>query len=141
MGRILRKQLLQSLATGEGAPALASDMAAAIIVHDAEPWTARRATLGDMASALVLHTNQRAFDALVRGRIGTCVRLARLDGILTGFITDLALADPDPGADMIRVSLLRLQLSGARSADCPALRPALAAMSEIAATGSVAVQH
>lgn len=137
--RTLRAQLAEELHARSDAGTLASDMFAAIIVHDDEPCTARRAVLGDMAGALILHTNRLALSALGRGRIGVCCRLARLDNVLTAFIIDLAHADIDPAADMLRVSLLQLQLSAVASSEGPGLKEAAAAMARVAAAGTLLV--
>lgn len=137
--RALRTQLAEQIHTRCDADILASDMFAAIIVHDDEPLTARRAVLGDMAGALILHTNRLALSALGRGRIGVCCRMSRLDSVLTAFIVDLAGADIDPGADMLRVSLLRLQLSAIASSEGPGVKEAVEAMARVAAAGTVPV--
>lgn len=137
--RALRTQLAEQLHARCDTDILASDMFAAIIVHDDEPLTARRAVLGDMAGALILHTNRLALSALGRGRIGVCYRMARLDSLLTAFIIDLARSDIDPAADMLRVSLLQLQISAVPAAEGPGLKEAVAAMAQVAAAGTVPV--
>lgn len=137
--REVRTHLAEQLHARSDAASLAGDMHAAIVVHDLEPLAARRAVLGDMAGALVLHTNVLGFTALLHGRLGVCYRMFRLDNILTAFIVDLAKADLDPGADLLRVNLLRLQLSAIPSSEGPGLKDAAAAMARIAAAGTVPV--
>lgn len=132
MRQDLSTVLAESLRAG-GPAALSMAMNTAI--SDAAGTADHRFVLAVTADALVMHANRCAFGAFRRGRFRTGVRLSRLEKVITGFKRDLACSDPDRGADMIRVSLLRLHLS-ALSAECPALREAGAAMARVAATGA-----
>jgi hypothetical protein len=133
MRQDLSTVLAESLRAGDTAAALSGALNTAI--GDTPGTTHRRLVLAVTADALVMHANRCALDALRRGRLRTFVRLARLEKVLTGFKRDLVYSNPDRGADMIRVSLLRLHLS-AMSAECPALGEAGAAMARVAATGA-----
>lgn len=134
MGQGLRFELAESLRAG----GTASDLAEAMydVIGHTPDVADRRFILSVMAGALIMHTNRASLAALLRGRFGDFVRLARLDRVLTGFNADLLHSDADPGADMIRVSLLRLRLGGA-GPESHVLRAAGAAMAAVAAGRTV----
>lgn len=132
MRQRLSDVLADSLRTEDAGAALSGVMN--IAAGDTPDEADRRFVLAVTADALVQHANGCALGALLRGRLRTCLRLARLEKALAAFKRDLVHSDPDRGADMIRVSLLRLHLTSV-GAECPGLREAGAAMARLAATG------